>query len=42
MLYEVITPSPPVAVQVFESPPACIEPRGFYVDAIDGDRHVDQ
>jgi len=36
------TPSPPVAAQVFESPPACIEPRGFYVDAIDGDRHVDQ
>jgi len=32
----------PVAAQVFESPPACIEPRGFYVDAIDGDRHVDQ
>ena len=29
----------PVAVQVFESPPACYEPRGFYVDAIDGDRH---
>lgn len=29
----------PAAVQVFESPPACIEPRGFYVDAIDGDRH---
>ena len=29
----------PVAVQTFDSPPACIEPRGFYVDAIDGDRH---
>ncbi len=29
----------PVAAQVFESPPACIEPRGFYVDAIEGDRH---
>lgn len=29
----------PVAVQVFESPPACIEPRGFYVDSIDRDRH---
>ncbi len=28
------------AAQVFDSPPACIEPRGFYVDAIDGDRHV--
>lgn len=26
----------PVAAQIFESPPACIEPRGFYVDAIDG------
>lgn len=25
----------PVAAQVFESPPACIEPRGFYLDAID-------
>lgn len=29
----------PAAAQVFDSPPACIEPRGFYVDAIDGDRH---
>ncbi|MGI9319108.1 MAG: hypothetical protein ACR2QW_17405 [bacterium] len=29
----------PVAAQIFESPPACIEPRGFYVDAIDRDRH---
>lgn len=28
----------PVAAQVFESPPACIEPRGFYVDAIEGGR----
>jgi hypothetical protein len=26
-----------VAAQTFESPPACIEPRGFYVDAIDRD-----
>lgn len=32
----------PVAAQIFESPPACIEPRGFYVDAIDRDRHDDQ
>ncbi len=29
----------PAAAQIFESPPACIEPRGFYVDAIDQDRH---
>ncbi len=29
----------PVAAQMFESPPACIEPRGFYVDTIDRDRH---
>ena len=27
------------AAQIFDSPPACIEPRGFYVDALDGDRH---
>jgi hypothetical protein len=26
----------PVAVQIFESQPACLEPRGFYVDALDG------
>jgi hypothetical protein len=32
----------PVAAQIFESPPACIEPRGFYLDAIDGDRHDGQ
>ncbi|MDI3337207.1 hypothetical protein QKW60_12380 [Defluviimonas aestuarii] len=32
----------PAAVQIFESPPACIEPRGFYMDAIDRDRHDDQ
>lgn len=33
------TGEPPVAAQVFDSPPACIEPRGFYVDALDGERH---
>jgi hypothetical protein len=32
----------PAAVQTFESPPACIEPRGYYVDAIDRDRHDGQ
>lgn len=32
----------PVAAQIFDSPPACIEPRGFYVDAIDRDRHDDE
>ena len=30
----------PVAAQVFDSPPACIEPRGFYVDALDGEPHA--
>lgn len=31
------TDKAPAAVQTFDSPPACIEPRGFYVDAIDRD-----
>jgi hypothetical protein len=30
-----------VAAQTFDSPPACIEPRGFYMDSIDQDRHDD-
>lgn len=35
----IFTDLTPVAAQIFDSPPACIEPRGFYVDAIDEDRH---
>ncbi|MBO9397971.1 hypothetical protein J7400_14885 [Shimia sp. R9_2] len=38
-MHTLFTDMTPVAIQVFESPPACFEPRGFYVDAIDGDRH---
>ncbi|AZL60758.1 hypothetical protein EI545_19190 [Tabrizicola piscis] len=32
----------PVAAQIFESPPACIEPRGFYMDVLDQDHNDDR